>query len=165
MEWYSDPPTRARQHGVTLTEAFKHFVKFVERLPKVSTGGGFLHTQGSRYELRHQLLSQANVYLRQHPADANMTLEQLSAMVNSKSAKQMVYRLQCVKSQQGTNQYWYQRLQEVLTLVEQKGCPTFFFTVSAAESYTTGQSYKVFCRMRKMLHGRNEGKPLLTIQI
>ena len=36
---------------------------------------------------------------------------------------------------QGTNPYWYQRLQELLTLIEQKGCPTFFFTFSAADSY------------------------------
>ncbi|CAB4005609.1 ATP-dependent DNA helicase PIF1-like [Paramuricea clavata] len=34
-----------------------------------------------------QLLSQANVYLRQHPADANMTLEELKQMVNSMSPK------------------------------------------------------------------------------
>ena len=35
----------------------------------------------------------------------------------------------------GTNQYWYQRQQELLALIEQKGCPTFFFTFSAADSY------------------------------
>ena len=28
-----------------------------------------------------------------------------------------------------------QKLQELLTLIEQKGCPTFFFTFSAADSY------------------------------
>ena len=41
---------------------------------------------------QHQLLSQANIYLHQHPADANMTREGLKAMVNSMSVNQMVNR-------------------------------------------------------------------------
>ncbi len=85
---------------------------------------------------RHQLLSQANVYLRQHPADANMTMEELKQMVNSMSANQTVNRLQrYVSKVQGMNQYWYQRLQELLALIEQKDCPTFFFTFSAADMH------------------------------
>ena len=31
---------------------------------------------------RHQVLSQANIYLRHHPVDANMTTEELKEMVN-----------------------------------------------------------------------------------
>ncbi|CAB3993601.1 Hypothetical predicted protein [Paramuricea clavata] len=85
---------------------------------------------------RHQLLSQTNVYLRQHPADANMTMEELKEMVNSMSANQMVNRLQrYVSKVQGTNQTWYQRLQELPALIEQKGCPTFFFNFSAADMH------------------------------
>ena len=57
-------------------------------------------------------------------------------MVNSMSANQMVNRLQrYVSKVQGANQYWYQRLQELYALLEQKGCPTFFFTFSAADSH------------------------------
>jgi Tfp pilus assembly protein PilN len=82
---------------------------------------------------RHQLLSQANVYLRQHPAETNMTMEELKQMVNSRSANQMMNRY--VSKVQGTNQYWYQRLQELLALIEQKDCPTFFFTFSAADMH------------------------------
>ena len=48
----------------------------------------------------------------------------------------MVNRVQhYVSKVQGTNQYWYQSLQELLALIKQKGCPTFFFTFSAADSY------------------------------
>ncbi|XP_028394469.1 uncharacterized protein LOC114518663 [Dendronephthya gigantea] len=65
-----------------------------------------------------------------------MTMEELKTMVNSMGANQMVNRLQRYVSKiQGTNQYWYQRLQELLALIEQKGCPTFFFTFSAADSH------------------------------
>ena len=69
-----------------------------------------------------------------------MTIEELREMVNSMSGKQMVNWIQrYVSKVQGTNPYWYQRLQELLTLIEQKGCPnfffTFFFTFSGPDSY------------------------------
>ena len=63
---------------------------------------------------RHQLLSQANIYLRQHTTDGNMTMGEVKDMVNSTSANQMVNRLQrYVSKVQGRNQKWYQRLQEL----------------------------------------------------
>ncbi|CAB3983695.1 Hypothetical predicted protein [Paramuricea clavata] len=136
-----DPTNRARQHGITLTEAFKHLMKFAESLADGKFEWRFAsHPRFPYWALnmkqRHQLLSQANVYLRQHPADANMTMEELKQMVNSMSANQMVNRLQrYVSKVQGTNQYWYQWLQELLALIEQKGCPTFFFTFSAADMH------------------------------
>ena len=46
-------------------------------------------------------------------------MEELKVMVNSMSGKQMVNRVQrYVSKVQGTNQYWYQRLQELLALIE-----------------------------------------------
>ena len=64
-----------------------------------------------------------------------MTIEELREMMNSMSGKQMVNRVQrYVSKVQGTNPYWCQHLQELLTLIEQKGCPTFFFTFSAADT-------------------------------
>ncbi|XP_028418913.1 uncharacterized protein LOC114544479 [Dendronephthya gigantea] len=123
-----DPTNRVRQHEVSLAEAFKHLMKFAERLPNGKFEWRFAsHPRFPYWALnmkqRHQLLSQDNIYLRQHPADANMTMEELKTMVNSMSANQMVNRLQRYVSKiQGTNQYWYQRLQELLALIEQKGC-------------------------------------------
>lgn len=135
-----DPTNRARQHGITLTEAFKHLMKFAEFVNGKYEWRFASHPQFPDWALnmkqRHQLLSQANIYLRQHPADTNMTIEELKDIVNSMSANQMVNRLQrYVSKVQGTNQYWYQRLQELLALLEQKGCPTFFFTFSPADSH------------------------------
>ncbi len=136
-----DPTNKARQHGITLTEPFKHLIKFAEKLENGKFEWRFAsHPRFPYWALnmkqRHQLLSQANIYLRQHPADANLTMEELKQMVNSMSANRMVNRLQrYVSKVQGTNQYWYQRLQELLALIEQKGCPTFFSTFSAADSH------------------------------
>ena len=125
----------------TVWSHLKHLVKFAKRLPNGKYRWRFAsHPRFSYWALdmkqRHQLLSQSNVYLHQHPTDANMTIEELREMVNSMSGKQMVHQLQrYVSKVQGTNPYSYQRLQELLALIEQKGCPTFFFTFSAADSY------------------------------
>ena len=95
---------------------------------------------------RHQLLSQANVYLRQHPADANMTMEELKQMVNSMSANQMVNRLKRYVSKVQGTMYWYQRLQELLALIEQKGCPTF--SSPLVQLTCIDQTYRGCCRMK-----------------
>ena len=102
-------PSRARQHRVTLTEPFKHLIKFAERLP----GGKYRWTFASYpifpywaldMKQRHQLLSQVNIYLHQHPTDVSMTMEELMEMVSSTSGKQMVNRVECYVSKlQGTN--------------------------------------------------------------
>ena len=127
-----DPTTRARRQSITLTEAFKHLMKFAVRLANGKFQWRFAsHPRFPYWALnmkqRHQVLSQTNIYLHQHLADGNMTMEELKEMVNSMSAKQMVNRLQwCVSKVQGTNQYWYQRLQELLALIEQKRLSYFF---------------------------------------
>ena len=36
---------------------------------------------------------------------------------------------------QGSKQYWYSRHQELKSLLEQKGSPTFFWTISSADNY------------------------------
>ena len=85
---------------------------------------------------RHQLLSQANIYLKQNPENANLTAEELKEMIGHMCAIQLMNRVQrCAAKVQGTSQYWYQRCQELQALIEQKGPPTLFWTVSAADSY------------------------------
>jgi hypothetical protein len=78
-----------------------------------------------------------------------MTKEELNPMVNSMSANQMVNTeyvvMLCVQS---TNQYWYQQLQELLALIEQKGCPAFYLHL--VQLTAIGQIYKACYRMRKV---------------
>ena len=85
---------------------------------------------------RHQLLSQARVYLTQNPVDANLTTEELRQMVGQMSANHLMNCVQrYVAKIQGTKQYWYQRYQELKALITQKEAPTFFFSFSAADKY------------------------------
>ena len=93
-----DPTNRARQHGITLTEAFKQLMKFAEFANGKFEWKFASHPWFPYWALKmkqcHQLLSQANICLCQHPVDTNMTIKELKEMVNSMSAKQMVNRLQ-----------------------------------------------------------------------
>ena len=136
-----DPTKKTRLREVSLTEGFKHLIKYVDR----STVGTFSwrfasHPRFPYWALnmkqRHQLLSQARIYLTQNPEDSNLTIEELRQMVGQMSANQLMNRLQrYVAKIQGTKQYWYQRYQELKALITQKGAPTFFFTFSAADNY------------------------------
>ena len=87
-------------------------------------------------KLRHQLISQTSVYFHHHPADANLTTEDLRDMVGRLSSEQLMSRLQRYAAKvQGSHPYWFQRYCELRTLIEQKGPPTFFWTVSSADNH------------------------------
>jgi hypothetical protein len=139
-----DPTDPGRHHQVSLTDGFKHLIKYAEQLQTTDAENVFhwrfaSHPRFPYWALdmkqRHQLLSQAKVYLHQHPADANLTIEALREMVGTLNAEQLMKRLQRYAAKvQGSN-HWYQRYQELRALLEQKGSPTFFWTVSAADTY------------------------------
>ena len=55
-------------------------------------------------KLRHQLMSQAKVYLNQNPGDANLTVEELRTMVNTLDSENLMKRLQRYAAKvQGSN--------------------------------------------------------------
>lgn len=57
-------------------------------------------------------------------------------MVGNLSSEHLMKRLQRYTAKvQGSNQYWFQRHQELLALLDQKGPLTFFWTVSSADTY------------------------------
>ena len=136
-----DPTKCTRLREVSLTDGFKHLIKYAD----LSTDGTFTwrfasHPRFPYWALNmkqgHQLLSQARIYLTQNPEDANLTTEELRKMVGQMTANHLMNRVQhYVAKIQGTKQYWHQHYQELKTLITQKGAPTFFFTVSAADNY------------------------------
>lgn len=136
-----DPTYPGRQRDVSLTEGFKHLIRYGERDASNNLHWRFASHPRFPYwalnmKLRHQLLSQAKVYLHHNPGDANLTIEELRAMVGNLSSEHLMKRLQRYASKvQGSNQYWYQRYQELRALLDQKGPPTFFWTVSSADTY------------------------------
>ena len=83
-----DPTKKQRHHAVSLTDAFKHLVSFGEIVNNKIVWRFASHPRFMYWALnmkqRHQVLSQANVYMKQYPNDAALTLEQLKVMVNKK---------------------------------------------------------------------------------
>jgi hypothetical protein len=135
-----DPTKKQRHHAVSLSDAFKHLISFGETVDGKIVWRFASHPRFMYWALnmkqRHQVLSQANVYMKQHPKDATLTLDQLKRMVSHADSEQLMSRFsRYISNVQGTKQYWYQRSLELRALIESKGTPTFFWTVSAADTY------------------------------
>ena len=135
-----DPTNPGRHRKVTFTNAFKHLMRYGDKVEDTVLWRFASHPRFPYWALnmkqRHQLISQSTVYLQQHLADAQLTIEDLRDMVGHLSAEQLMHQLQHYAAKvQGSNQYWYQRYQELRALIEQKGPPTFFWTVSSADNY------------------------------
>ena len=136
-----DPTYPGRQRPVSLTDALKHLMKYGEvadnnhRLWRFASHPRFPYW-GLNMKQRHQLLSQANIYMQQHPEDANLTVEEMKTRIGQLSSDQLMKRLQRYAAKiQGSSQYWFQRYLELKALLEQMGPPTFFWTVSAADCH------------------------------
>ena len=141
-----DPTYPGHQCEVSLTEGFKHLIKYGKKTTSNNLHWRFANHPCFLYwalnmKLRHQLLSQVKVYLHHNPGDANLTVEELRAMVGNLSSEHLIKQLQQYAAKvQGSNQFWFQRQQELRALLDQKRPPTFFWTVSSADtglSYTT----------------------------
>ena len=136
-----DPTCKGRRHEVKLTECFKHLIRYGDTGPDSQQRWRFAsHPRFPYWALnmkqRHQLLSQAKVYLHQNPRDAHLTVEELRAMVGQMRGEQLMKRIQRYAAKlPGTHQYWFQRYLELRSLLEQKGAATFFWTVSSADTY------------------------------
>ena len=136
-----DPTYPGRQRPVSLIDGFKHLIKYGDISDSNIKSWRFAsHPRFIYWALnmkqRHQLLSQAKIYLLQNPGDANLSVDDLKTMVGTTSADYLMKRLQRYAAKiQGSNGYWFQRHQELQALLEQKGPPTFFWTVSSADTY------------------------------
>lgn len=95
---------------------------------------------------RHQLISQASVYLHQNPADANLSYDDLSDMVGHLNAEHLMHCLQCYAAKiHGSHLYWFQRYSELQALIEQKGPATFFWAVSSADTFWPELHHLLLC--------------------
>ena len=136
-----DPTYAGRERSVSLADALKHLIKYAKKSSDNQWHWCFANHPrfpywGLNMKQRHQLLSQANIYLQQHPEDANLTIEEMKSMIGQLSAEQLMNRLQRYAAKiQGSSQYWFQHYLELRALLEQKGSPTFFWTVSAADCH------------------------------
>lgn len=130
---------------MSLTDAFKHLIRYAEKRGGTMYWRFASHPRFPYWALdmkqRHQLITQSSVYLHQHPADAQLTIDDLRDMVGRLSAEQLMHRLQRYAAKvQGSSQYWYQRYQELRALI----APLHFSGLSVL-LIIIGQNYTSSC--------------------
>ena len=119
-----------RQNKVTIGNYFRHLMMYDDsRFAKHPRFRFFaLNT-----EMRWRALQTGQVYIKQHPGDAQLSLNELRDMVGRQGdafSKRVVH---FASSLRGTKQYWFRQRSRLLSMVDTLGLPTIFFTHSAAD--------------------------------
>lgn len=119
-----------RQHAVTVGNYFKHLLMYGD--------GQFAKHPRFRYfalntEMRWRALQTGRIFVNQHPKDARLTLDELRDMVGREGEFFSNRVLHYASSLRGTNQYWYKQRSRLISMVDDLGLPTVFFTHSAAD--------------------------------
>ena len=77
---------------------------------------------------RHRLLSQGNIFLKQNPGDAKLTVEQLQQMLQSNTYSMLMSKLMHYAKNvtAGSNSYWHKAKEDLRATITQVGPPTIF---------------------------------------
>lgn len=84
-------------------------------------------------EMRWRALQAGRIYIRQHPHDAQLSVNELKEMVGCEGEAFSNRVLHYATSLRGTRQYWFKQRSRLIAMVETLGLPTVFFTHSAAD--------------------------------
>ena len=119
-----------RERTVMVGNYFKHLIRYDD--------GRFARHPRFRYfalntEMRWRALQTGRVYIKQHPKDARLSLDELRDMVGHEGDQLSSRVLHYASSMRGTRQYWFQQRSRLVSMVDTLGLPTIFFTHSAAD--------------------------------
>ncbi len=120
-----------RPRTVTAGNYFKHLMMYGD--------GQFAKHPRFRYfalntEMRWRALQTGRIYIRKHPKDGKLTLDELKDMVGCEGERFANRILHFANSLRGTSQYWFKQRRNLISMVDTLGMPTVFFTHSAADS-------------------------------
>ena len=119
-----------RQIQVTIGNYFKHLMMYDDsRFAKHPRFRFF----ALNMEMRWCALQTGRVYVKQHPGDAQLSLDELRDMVGRQGEAFSNRVLHYASTLRGTKQYWYRQHSGLLSMVDTLGLPTIFFTHSAAD--------------------------------
>ena len=119
-----------RQNPVTIGNYFKHLMMYDD--------GRFAKHPRFRFfalntEMRWRALQTGRIYVRQHPGDDHLSLDELRDMVGRDGEAFSNRVLHYAASLRGTRQYWFRQRSRLMSMVDTLGLPTIFFTHSAAD--------------------------------
>lgn len=83
--------------------------------------------------MRWRALQMGRIYVRQHPIDAQLSLDDLRDMVGRDGEAFSNRVLHYGVSLRGTKQYWFRQRTRLIAMIDTLGLPTIFFTHSAAD--------------------------------
>lgn len=119
-----------RIRPITIGNYYKHLMLYKD--------GRFAKHPRYRYfalntEMRWRALQTGRIYVKQHPHDAQLTVDELRDMVG-REGEIFSNRVQHYGSTlRGTRQYWFRQRSRLIAMVDTLGLPTIFFTHSAAD--------------------------------
>ena len=139
-----DVTKRSRLYDVTFTNAMKHYLNYSiyssqkkRLLFPYAMHKRWVHWAQNTAE-RHRFNGQRQVFIRRNEGVSNLTIENLRNIVqnngeefNAIIRKMHVYNANIV----GSNSYFYKKRKELESLIEAKGMPTCWFTLSAADNH------------------------------
>ena len=119
-----------RPLAVTVGNYFKHLIMYKD--------ARFAQHPRFRYfalntEMRWRALQAGRIYIRQHPHDAQLSVEELRDMVGREGEVFSNRVMHYATSLRGTRQYWFKQRSRLVAMVDMLGLPTIFFTHSAAD--------------------------------
>ena len=119
-----------RCNQVTIGNYFKHMLMYED--------GRFARHPRFRFfalntEMRWHALQAGRIYIRQHPGDTQLTVDELRDMVGREGEAFSNRVLHYAASLWVTRQYWFRQRNRLITMEETLGLPTIFFTHSAAD--------------------------------
>ena len=86
--------------------------------------------------MKKQLSRQAGLFIEKNPTEAEWSIARWQKeLANPEKAKSMLNRISLkTNTVKGTNSYWNRTRREVEAMISAKGCPTLFYTLSAADT-------------------------------
>ena len=142
-----DVTQKVRDVDVTMTDANEHLLKYAVERPKDSDLEGYfypfvehdrwMHWAQNTAE-RHRINLQKNVYLQQHPEDANLTFEEIAEILKTDIPRfyRILGRMQKYNANiNGSNGYYFSKRKELEAISDQRGAPSLWCSFSAADNH------------------------------
>ena len=85
-------------------------------------------------EMRWRALQTGRVYIKHHPSDARLSLDELRSMIDCGGEQFSKRVMHYASSLRGTKQYWFKQRSRLIAMVDMLGMSTVFFTHSAANN-------------------------------
>ena len=123
-------PTRAgdfsgqRQNQVTISNYFKHLIMYADG--RFATHPRF-RSFALNTEMRWRAQQTGRVYVKQHPGDSQLSLDELRDMAGREGEAFCNRVLHYGTSLRGTKQYWFKQRSRLISMVDTLGLPTIFF--------------------------------------